>query len=92
MLAFLGHEQRDSPYNLLAVSGFASFVLIVFWSKLELRVLHADVIPVAIGVLVLVQLFGGAMDPGTRHRVRPRRCSRCWPAPATTRSSTIAIR
>ena len=68
--AYLGMEERDSPYNLVAVSGFVAFVMLVFWSKLELRVLHAYAIPTGLGILVLVQLFGHRMEPETRNRVR----------------------
>lgn len=70
MFGFLGREDRDSPYKLLAVGGFVAFVLIVFWTKLELRVLPAYVIPVGVGILALVQIFGPGIDPGTRNRVR----------------------
>jgi hypothetical protein len=70
MFAYLGRERRDSPFNLAALSGFVSFVLIVFWSKLELRTLHAYVIPVGLGVLVLLQLFGRDLPAGSKNRIR----------------------
>jgi hypothetical protein len=70
MFGFLGREEEDSPYKLVAVAGFVAFVLIAFWTKLGLRVLPAYVIPVGIGILALVQIFGGNMVPGTRNRVR----------------------
>jgi hypothetical protein len=70
MFAYLGSEERDSPYNLVAVAGFVAFVLIVFWSKLELRVVHAYVIPVGLGVLALLQLAGDALASSTRNLVR----------------------
>ena len=70
MFAYLGRERRDSPYNLAALGGFVAFVLIVFWSKLQLRVLHAYVIPVGLGVLVLVQMFGRDLPADTRNRIR----------------------
>jgi hypothetical protein len=70
MFAYLGRERRDSPYNLAALFGFVSFVLIVFWSKLELRTLHAYVIPVGLGVLVLLQLFGGDLPAASKNRTR----------------------
>src|SRR5262249_43681809 len=68
--AYLGRDRADSPYNLAAVVGFVTFVLIVFWTKLELRALSAYVIPVGLGVLGLLQLFGGDLPPDTRNRVR----------------------
>jgi hypothetical protein len=52
------------------VSGFVAFVLIVFWSKLELRVLHAYVLPVGLGVLLLLQLFQDEVRPAARARIR----------------------
>ena len=70
MFAYLGRERRDSPYNLAALIGFVSFVLIVFWSKLELRTLQAYVIPVGLGVLVLLQLFGRDMPAESKNRIR----------------------
>ena len=60
MFAYVGRERRDSPYNLAALGGFVAFLLIVFWSKLHLRVLHAYVIPVGLG------------RPRPPARVRPR--------------------
>jgi hypothetical protein len=70
MFAFLGREERESPYNVVAIGGFVAFVIILFWSKLELRVLHAYVIPVGIGVLALLQLFGREMERDVRNRIR----------------------
>ena len=70
LFAFLGHDRRNSPYNLLAVAGFVSFVALVFWSKLELRVLHAYVVPVALGVLVIAQLFERELKPGVLSTIR----------------------
>jgi hypothetical protein len=70
MFTFLGKDDRESPYHIVAVGGFVTFVLIFFWSQLELRVLHAFVIPVGLGVLVLLQLFRGRIDAGTRNRTR----------------------
>jgi hypothetical protein len=70
MFAYLGRERADSPYNLVATAGFVAFVLLVFWSKLELRVVHAYVIPVGLGVLVLLQLFGRELPGDTKNRIR----------------------
>jgi len=54
----------------VAVSGFVAFVLLVFWSKLELRALHAYVVPVGLGILVLLQMFGQRLESETRNRIR----------------------
>ena len=70
LFALLGHERRRSPYNLVAVTGFVAFVLIAFWSKLELRAFHAYTVPVGLGVLLLLQLFQDDVPPRARARVR----------------------
>ena len=70
MFASLGRDRRDSPYNLVATVGFVAFVLMVFWTKLELRALSAYVIPVGLGVLALVQMFGRELPADTRNRIR----------------------
>jgi hypothetical protein len=70
MFAYVGRERRDSPYNLAALGGFVGFLLIVFWSKLHLRVLHAYVIPVGLAVLVLLHVFGRDLPADTRNRIR----------------------
>lgn len=70
MFAFLGKDERESPYNIVAIGGFALFVIILFWAKLELRALHAYVIPVGLGVLVLLQIFGCDLSQGSRNRIR----------------------
>jgi hypothetical protein len=70
IFAYLGREQRESPYNVIATTGFVAFVLIVFWSKLGFRVLHAYTVPVGLGVLLLVQMFGGRLPADTRNRIR----------------------
>jgi hypothetical protein len=68
--AFLGRDNRESPYSVIAIFGFVAFVLISFWGKLEVRYVHAYVLPVGIGVLVLLQMFGRHIDSATRTRVR----------------------
>jgi hypothetical protein len=68
--AFLGKDDRESPYNVIAIAGFVAFVLMVFWTKLDLRVLHAYVLPVGMGVLVLLQLFAHRIDSQTQKTVR----------------------
>jgi hypothetical protein len=64
--AFLGRDNRESPYSVIAIFGFVAFVLISFWGKLEVRYVHAYVLPVGIGVLVLLQMFGRRIDGATR--------------------------
>ena len=70
MFTFLGKDDRQSKYNIVAVGGFVTFVLIFFWTQLELRLLHAFVIPVGLGILVLVQLFRNRIHADTRNRTR----------------------
>jgi hypothetical protein len=70
MFAYVGRERRDSPYNLAALAGFVAFLLMIFWSKLHLRVLHAYVIPVGLGVLALLHVFGRDLPTDTRNRIR----------------------
>jgi len=70
MFAYVGRERSDSPYNLAALAGFVAFLLIIFWTKLHLRVLHAYVIPVGLAVLALLHVFGRDLPSGTRNRIR----------------------
>ena len=70
IFAFLGRGSKDSPYNAVATLGFVAFVLLTFWTKLELRTLNAYVIPSGLGVLVLVQLFRDHMSKETQTLVR----------------------
>ncbi|MBI5528017.1 MAG: hypothetical protein HY897_16925 [Deltaproteobacteria bacterium] len=70
LYAFLGRKGRDSKYNIVAIGGFTAFIVILFWSKLELRVVQAYVLPVGVGVLTLVQLFSSEIPPATRMFVR----------------------
>ncbi|MBL6764056.1 MAG: hypothetical protein ISQ14_03805, partial [Verrucomicrobiae bacterium] len=67
---FMGRDNRESPYNVVATFGFVAFVLISFWGKLEVRYLHAFLIPVGVGVLVLLQLFGRRLAVELKNRVR----------------------
>ena len=70
LFAFLGRGDRESPYRILAVSGFVGFVAITFWSKLELRVAQAYVIPAGVGVLALLQMFRAQVAPELVGKVR----------------------
>lgn len=70
MFTFMGKDDRQSPYHLIGVAGFVAFVLIVFWSKLEFRVLYAYTVPVGVGVLVMLQLFRDRIHRDTRNRIR----------------------
>ena len=70
IFVFMGKDDRESPYHIVAVSGFVAFLLILFWNKLEVRVIHAYVIPVGIGILVLLQMFHERIKPQVRNQVR----------------------
>ncbi len=70
MFSFLGKDDRESPYHLAAIAGFVAFVMITFWSKLELRTLHAYTIPVGLGILVLLQMFRARVQPHLRSQIR----------------------
>jgi len=68
--AYMGREDRESPYHLIAVGGFVAFVILLFWSKLELKVVYAYVLPVGVGVLVLLQLFKAKVPAEARNGIR----------------------
>lgn len=70
LFAYTGKDDRESPHASIAVGGFVSFVIILFWSKLDLRFVHAYVIPVGLGILALLQLLREKLSPGTRNTVR----------------------
>jgi hypothetical protein len=70
IFVFMGKDDKESPYHIVAVSGFVAFLLILFWNKLEVRVIHAYIIPVGIGVLVLLQMFSERIKPQVRNQVR----------------------
>jgi hypothetical protein len=67
LFAYLGRESRESPYNILALSGFVAFILMVFYAKFHLRAVHAYVIPVGLGVLVLQEIFRDRIKPDARN-------------------------
>lgn len=68
--SYLGREDRESPYHLVAVGGFIGFVFQLFWAKLHVGVVYAYVIPVGIGLLVLLQLFKARVARDVRNGVR----------------------
>jgi len=70
MFAYLGKDNRESPYNILALSGFVAFILVTFYSKLQFRAIHAYIIPVGLGVLVLQELFRSRTSPEARNWIR----------------------
>ena len=70
LFAWHGGGRRDSPYNAVSMLGFVGFVCLLFWSRLDLRCVQAYTIPVGIGVLGLVWLFGDHMPPALRNAVR----------------------
>ncbi len=67
---YMGREDRESPYHLVAIGGFVAFVLMLFASKLKLEVAYAYVVPVGIGVLVLLQLFKKRVPGEARNGIR----------------------
>lgn len=70
LFAWQGGGRRDSPYNGVSMLGFVGFVCLLFWAKLDLRSVQAYTIPVGLGVLGLVWLFGRHMSPALRQGVR----------------------
>jgi hypothetical protein len=70
MFAYLGKEDRESPYNILALSGFVAFILMTFYSKLHLSAINAYIIPVGLGVLVLQELFRRQIRVEARNGIR----------------------
>ncbi|MCC6809859.1 MAG: hypothetical protein IT381_20695 [Deltaproteobacteria bacterium] len=70
IFAFMGRNQKESPYNVIAIFGFIAFLLSVFKGKLELTAVHAYVVPVGIGVLALVHLYERVLERSTRANIR----------------------
>ena len=70
MFAYLGKDNRESPYNILALAGFVGFILLMFYAKLQLRALQAYIIPVGLGVLALQELFKKRILPEARNWIR----------------------
>jgi hypothetical protein len=67
---YLGKDDRESPYLLVAIGGFVTFVMLLFWSTLRLPMVYAYVIPVGLGVLVLLQLFRARVPEEARNGTR----------------------
>jgi hypothetical protein len=70
MFAYLGKDDRESPYNIVALAGFVAFILMTFYAKLHLRMLHAYIIPVGLGVLILQELFRSRIRPDSANWIR----------------------
>jgi hypothetical protein len=70
LFAWHGGGKRDSPYNAISMLGFVGFVCLLFWARLDLRCVQAYTIPVGLGVLGLVWLFGEHLPPTLRNAVR----------------------
>jgi len=70
LFSFLGRGDRQSRYSVLAIWGWVVFILVLFWQKLELRALHAYVIPTGLGVLAMLQIFGKELEKETRNQIR----------------------
>jgi hypothetical protein len=67
---YLGKDDRESPYHLVAIGGFVSFVILLFWSRMHFAMVYAYVIPVGLGVLVLLQLFKARVPEEARNGIR----------------------
>ncbi len=70
MFAYMGKDDSESPYNIVAVAGFVAFTLIIFANKLHLNVLNAYVIPVGLGILLLLHLFRNRISPFVKNQIR----------------------
>lgn len=70
VFAFLGRNNRHSPYNFVAVVSFTAFAVVLLWNRLGIHTLHSYTIPIGAAVLALVQLFGRDLRPDTRNQIR----------------------
>ncbi len=68
--SYLGRDDRESPYNAVAIFGFTAFLLIAFWSKFEIRYAHAYVLPVGIAILIMLHVFKDRMETIIRNQIR----------------------
>ena len=65
----MGRERSDSPFNAVAVLSFVGFFLTLS-ARFEFNVIHAYVIPIGVGILILLHLFGQEMHPDAKNRIR----------------------
>ncbi|MDD7986259.1 hypothetical protein PQO01_15015 [Lentisphaera marina] len=70
IFSFLGKDDRESPYHLIAMIGYVSFTSMTLWNKLELRTLHTYVIPSGVGVLMILQLMKNSLSSQKRNVIR----------------------
>lgn len=70
IFAYLGKGTRSSKYNIVAIIGFMAFVILFFWQRLHLSFAQAYVLPVGLGLLMLLHMFGKDMPSTTRNRIR----------------------
>ncbi|MCB9892134.1 MAG: hypothetical protein H6833_10840 [Planctomycetes bacterium] len=68
--SWLGKHEARSPYRVAATFGFAAFVMVTFWAKLEWRVLHAYAIPVGLALLVLLHTLRDHVPRATTNVLR----------------------
>lgn len=65
-----GKDERESPFNGLAIGGFAAVLMMIFWKHFSFHMLHAYVIPSGLGVLALLRLYRDRVDPAARNVIR----------------------
>lgn len=70
MFGTVGEGRRESPYSMAMLVCAVAFVLVGFWTQLQLRVAHAYVIPVSLGVLGLLWMLGDRVDRPVRRAVQ----------------------
>lgn len=68
IFAFVGRDERESPYNVLAILGFVAFFVVLF-ARFQFTSVPAYTIPVGIGVLSILHLQGRRLATGTRETV-----------------------
>ncbi len=70
LFAHLGWRDAHSPYRLIALAGFAAFVVLVLVTQLHMTSAPAWVVPIGAAILALVQLRSDALDADARNLVR----------------------
>ncbi|EDM29490.1 hypothetical protein LNTAR_17108 [Lentisphaera araneosa HTCC2155] len=70
VFSFLGKEDRQSPYHLIAMIGYVAFTSMTLWNKLDLRTLHVYIIPSGVGVLIILQLMQNSISKERRNLIR----------------------